>query len=85
MVTIVDPAPGALEVAAKAGVPLLASLPDLLAKQTLDGVIIATPNRLHVEQGLACIAAGVPALIEKPLSDTIDSASGYVRRPRAPG
>jgi predicted dehydrogenase len=73
LVTIVDPAPGALEVAAKAGVPLLASLPDLLAKQTLDGVIIATPNRLHVEQGLACIAAGVPALIEKPLSDTIDS------------
>src|SRR5262249_29904969 len=36
--------------------------------------ILATPNRLHVEQGLACVAAGVPALIEKPLADRIEDA-----------
>ncbi|MGA7529694.1 MAG: Gfo/Idh/MocA family oxidoreductase, partial [Pseudolabrys sp.] len=73
LVAIVDPAPGASEIAAKAGVPLLASVPDLL-KQRPDGVILATPNRLHVEQGLACVAAGVPALVEKPLADTIENA-----------
>jgi len=71
LIAIVDPAPGASDLAAKAGVPLAASLADVL-KQRPDGVILATPNRLHGEQGLACIGAGVPALIEKPLADTIE-------------
>ena len=70
LMAIIDPAPGASDVAAKADVPLVGSLGDVL-KQHPDGIILATPNRLHVEQGLACIAAGVPALIEKPLADTI--------------
>jgi predicted dehydrogenase len=70
LMAIVDPAPDAADVAAKAGAPLVASLADVL-KQRPDGIILATPNRLHVEQGLACIAAGVPALIEKPLADNI--------------
>ena len=73
LMAIVDPAPGASDLAAKAGVPLAASLANVL-KQRPDGVILATPNRLHVEQGLACIAAGVPALIEKPLADTIEDS-----------
>jgi predicted dehydrogenase len=51
---------------------LLASLAEVLVQVRPDGVILATPNRLHVEQGLACIAAGVPALIEKPLADSIE-------------
>jgi predicted dehydrogenase len=72
LMAIVDPAPGAPDVAAELGVPLIASLADLL-KQRPDGVILATPNGLHVEQGLACIAAGVPDLIEKPLADTIEN------------
>jgi predicted dehydrogenase len=71
LIAIVDPAPGASDLAAKAGVPLAASLADVL-KQRPDGVILATPNRLHGEQGLACIGASVPALIEKPLADTIE-------------
>ena len=46
LMAIVDPAPGASDLAAKLGVPLVASLPDLL-KQRPDGVILASPNRLH--------------------------------------
>ena len=72
LMAIVDPAPGASDLAAKLGVPLIASLPDLL-KQRPDGVILASPNRLHVEQGLACVAAGVPTLIEKPLADAVEN------------
>jgi len=72
LVAIVDPAPGASDLAAKLGVPLIASLPDLL-KQRPDGVILASPNRLHVEQGIACVAAGVPTLIEKPLADAVEN------------
>ncbi|HUH92825.1 MAG TPA: Gfo/Idh/MocA family oxidoreductase [Casimicrobiaceae bacterium] len=68
---IVDPAPSAAEVARGAGVPLHASLGNLLATDRPDGVILATPNRLHVAQALECIAAGVPALVEKPVTDSV--------------
>ena len=71
LASIVDVSPRAAEVARAAGVALHASLADLFAKDRPDGVIIATPNQLHVEQGLACIAAGVPALIEKPVAHTL--------------
>jgi predicted dehydrogenase len=71
LAAIVDPAPGAGEMARTAGVPLYSSLADLFARERPDGVIIATPNSLHVEHGLACVAAGVPALIEKPIADSI--------------
>src|SRR5262245_66287947 len=74
LTAIVDPAPNAAEIAKKAGAPLVGSLADVLARERPDGVILATPNRLHVEQGLACVAAGVPALIEKPLADRIEDA-----------
>jgi predicted dehydrogenase len=34
-------------------------------------VILATPNALHVEHALACIAAGLPMLLEKPIAPTV--------------
>jgi predicted dehydrogenase len=68
---IVDPAPGAEEIARAAGVPIHAALPALFARAHPDGVIVATPNPLHVQNGLDCIEAGVAALIEKPIADTV--------------
>ncbi|MDX2155761.1 MAG: Gfo/Idh/MocA family oxidoreductase, partial [Hyphomicrobiaceae bacterium] len=44
------------------------SLEGLLAQDRPDGMILATPNQLHVEHGLDCIAAEVPVLIEKPIA-----------------
>jgi predicted dehydrogenase len=46
---VVDPAPAAESVAAKAGVPLFKSLEELFDRGRPDGVILATPNQLHVE------------------------------------
>jgi len=68
---IVDPSPAAAQAAAEAGVPHYDSLDALLARNRPDGIILATPNRLHVPQALQCIAAGVPALIEKPLATSV--------------
>src|SRR6266436_3123167 len=69
---IVDPSPKAAEVSSKEGVPLYQSLDELFAKDRPDGVILATPNQLHVEQGLQCIRAGIPVLVEKPVGHTLE-------------
>ncbi len=73
LAAIVDPAPSAKEIASKTGVPLFSSLIELLARERPDGVILATPNCLHLAQGMACITAGIPALIEKPIADTVEA------------
>lgn len=68
---VVDPSPAAAAVAAQAGVPLFTRLDDLLAHDRPDGVVLATPNPLHVPQALRCIAAGLPVLLEKPVATTV--------------
>lgn len=68
---LVDPAPAAAALAAAAGVPLYPSLQQLFAEQRPDGVILATPNALHVEGALACVEQGVAALIEKPVAHSL--------------
>lgn len=75
---IVDPAPKAAEVAARYGAPLHSTLAACLAADKPDGVILATPNALHVEQGLECVAAGVPTLVEKPLAHTLEAGEKLV-------
>lgn len=69
---IVDPAPAAADYARSLGVPLFKSLGELIAKSRPDGVVLATPNQLHVENALECIAAGLPALVEKPVAHTLE-------------
>ena len=76
---VVDPAPAAAALAAKAGVPLYTSLEELLARDTPDGVVLATPNQLHVAHALTCLQAGLPMLLEKPVAPTVAEAEGLVR------
>jgi predicted dehydrogenase len=68
---IVDPSPAAVKVAARAGVPLYKSIDELLARDRPDGLVLATPNHLHVAQGLQCIAAQLPILLEKPIATAV--------------
>jgi predicted dehydrogenase len=76
---VVDPSPAAVETARKAGVPLYASLEELIAQDRPDGVVLATPNQLHVPQALQCIAADLPILLEKPIAPTVAEAERLVR------
>jgi predicted dehydrogenase len=70
---IVDPSPAAESIAARNRVPLFPAVEAMLGTAPVDGVILATPNALHVPQALACIAAGVPVLVEKPVADTVQA------------
>ncbi len=81
---IVDPTDAAREVAAAAGVPWFAEIGAMLAAGKPDAVIVATPNSLHVEHGLAAIAAGLPTLVEKPIADTVAGARKLVAAAEAP-
>jgi predicted dehydrogenase len=51
-------------------VPLYATVVEMLNDLNVDGVVISSPNAFHVEQGITCIEAGVPVLVEKPIADT---------------
>lgn len=48
-------------------------LEDLLADPDLDGVIIATPDRLHEPQTIAAARAGKHVLLEKPMATDLAS------------
>jgi predicted dehydrogenase len=76
---IVDPAPAAEAVAAKEGVLLYKSLDELFERGRPDGVVLATPNQLHVEHALKCIDAGVPMLLEKPIASTVEEGERLVK------
>lgn len=73
LASIVDVSPTATRIAHDAGVSLFGSLEELFAKDRPDGVVVATPNQMHLEHGLACVAAGVPVLVEKPVGHTLDA------------
>ncbi len=76
---VVDPSPVAKAHADAAGVPLYTSLADLFANDKPDGVVLATPNQLHVPHALECIAAGVPMLLEKPIALTVAEGQALAR------
>jgi predicted dehydrogenase len=76
---IIDPSPKAIEVGQREDAPVYRSLPEYLAGHRPDGVVLATPNQTHVEQGLQCIAAGVPVLIEKPIAHTLEDGARLVQ------
>ena len=83
--SVTDLAAPAHDFTASVGVPWYPSLTALFDAGRPDGVILATPNQLHVEQGLACVAAGVPALVEKPLAADVVAARELVAAGEAAG
>lgn len=71
---IVDPTDGAKALAEGRGLPWFPDPVAMLAAMRPDGAIIATPNALHVPHAIACLEAGVPVLVEKPLADSVAAA-----------
>lgn len=78
LAAIADPAPQAEAFAKEIGVPHFADLERMLDEVEPQGVIVATPNAAHASNGLACVARGIPVLVEKPITETVDSAQKLV-------
>ena len=78
LISIVDPDPAAKNIANQQNVPWYSSLQDMFAREQVDGIILATPNQVHVENGIQCLEAGCPMLIEKPLATSADEAEQFV-------
>jgi len=55
-------------------VPCFADTEAMLAQARVGGVIVATPNDTHADIGIACLARGLPVLMEKPVADTLQNA-----------
>lgn len=79
LAAIIDPDPTARDMAEKTSAEWHADFATYLGQPRPDGVIIATPNGLHLPHGKLCIDAGLPVLIEKPLADNATDARALVR------
>ena len=79
LVAVVDPSSDGREYARSLGLPWYETLSDMLADESPDGIIIATPTLLHVDQGLECIKKRIPVMVEKPLATSAREAQSLVQ------
>ncbi len=79
LAAVIEPDPSAQEAAAALGVPVFTRLEACLKARAAEAVVLATPTALHAEHALACLEAGVPVLIEKPLAHELEAARAIVR------
>lgn len=87
---LVDPDPIRLsQAAAKYGVPQNACFTDAEAffaePREVDGVLIATPDRLHFSQTLSAIRNGYPVLLEKPAASSLEEIDSLLDASRQSG
>ena len=76
---IVDPSDIGRKLAERLGTRWFRSFAEMMATDRPEGVIIATPNQLHVTNGLEAIDAGMPAIIEKPIADDLAGGARLVQ------
>jgi myo-inositol 2-dehydrogenase/D-chiro-inositol 1-dehydrogenase len=60
------------------GASAAASPEALIGSDDVDAVLIAAPDPLHEELALACLAAGKPTLLEKPIATTLEASRRVV-------
>lgn len=85
LVAVIDPNDGARALAGLRGAKVFETLDDFWDTCDVDGIILATPNAMHVEQALACVQRGLPILVEKPIATQSTDAEDLVRIASAKG
>ncbi len=66
------------ETAAGLGVTFYRAYEEMIGKERLNGVIIATPNHLHAPIGIVCAQHGLHLLVEKPITPSLAEADHLV-------
>ncbi|EAW07692.1 Gfo/Idh/MocA family protein [Aspergillus clavatus NRRL 1] len=85
LVALIDPAPSAATVAAQLQTthfPSIASMLEAIPKP--DAAIVCTPNHTHVPVTQELLASGIHVLVEKPVSESIESGHAllaFAKRP----
>ncbi len=69
----------------RSGVDVTASLSDLLARDDVDAIAIATPARTHQAIATQAMHAGKHVLVEKPLADSVLAGRAMVELARRQG
>lgn len=64
--------------AASRDVPFVASLDELLADPSIDGVVVCSPTSTHRDIVIACAKAGKHVFLEKVLADTLGASEEIV-------
>ena len=72
--SIIDNTIEAKGIAFERGHPYFTSLKEAIIESKPDGLIVATPNTHHFQDGFLALEAGIPILVEKPISDSLDDA-----------
>lgn len=57
------------------GYPIESEVESAIRKHKPDGVVIANPTSQHLASALPAIRAGLPVLLEKPISDSLDQVN----------
>jgi len=73
------------DIATAEGVPLFEDLENCLRACKIDAAILASPNEFHADQATVCINLGVPVLIEKPITSTVEEGIALVKLAKMKG
>ena len=76
--SIVDISKNSEILSKKYNVQLYSNVKELLKSKNLDAAIVATPNQLHEIHAVSFLKQKIPVLLEKPISDNIESAKKIV-------
>jgi predicted dehydrogenase len=79
VVGVADPTAAVLAPLEEKGFRIFLDYRKMLDDAKPEGVVIATPNSHHVPVALDCIEQGIGTLIEKPVSDSVESALQLVK------
>jgi 2-hydroxy-4-carboxymuconate semialdehyde hemiacetal dehydrogenase len=60
-------------------------LPELLARDEVQAIILCTPTPLHGSQAVQCLEAGKHVLVEIPLADSLSGAEAVLRSQKQTG
>ncbi|MDI6725686.1 MAG: Gfo/Idh/MocA family oxidoreductase [Smithellaceae bacterium] len=60
------------------GIKFYKNYEEMIAKESLQGVILAVPNHLHAPIGIACARRGLHLFVEKPIAQSVSEADRLI-------